>query len=43
MPSNKTAILVYAHWKGMAEPLKMGTLTAQEAHEMMLKKIRPGS
>lgn len=31
MPSNKTAILVYAHWKGMAEPLKMGTLTAQEA------------
>lgn len=31
MASNKTDIIVYAHWQGMAEPIKMGLLTAQEA------------
>lgn len=31
MPSNKTDILVYAHWKGMTDPVRMGTLSAQEA------------
>ena len=31
MASDKTDILVYAHWKGMAEPVRMGALTAQQA------------
>lgn len=31
MPPNKTDIIVYAHWQGMSDPLKMGVLSAQEA------------
>lgn len=31
MAAYKTDIIVYAHWKGMAEPVKMGALTAQQA------------
>lgn len=31
MASDKTDILVYAHWLGMPEPIRMGTLSAQEA------------
>ncbi|MGM0746219.1 MAG: type II toxin-antitoxin system HipA family toxin [Bacteroidota bacterium] len=31
MPPNKTDIIVYAHWKGMRDPIRMGTLSAQEA------------
>lgn len=31
MPPKKTDIIVYAHWQGMPEPLKMGVLSAQEA------------
>lgn len=31
MPSKKTDIIVYAHWQGMPDPIKMGTLSAQEA------------
>jgi serine/threonine-protein kinase HipA len=31
MPPKKTDIIVYSHWQGMLEPLKMGVLTAQEA------------
>lgn len=30
MATGKTNILVYAHWKGMPDPIKMGTLSAQE-------------
>jgi serine/threonine-protein kinase HipA len=31
MPPQKTDIIVYAHWKGMPLPIKMGILSAQEA------------
>lgn len=31
MPPKKTDIIVYAHWQGMADPIRMGTLSAQEA------------
>lgn len=31
MAPKKTDIIVYAHWQGMSEPLKMGILSAQEA------------
>ncbi|MCC5926964.1 MAG: HipA domain-containing protein [Bacteroidetes bacterium] len=31
MASDKTDIIVFAHWKGMPDPIKMGVLTAQEA------------
>ena len=31
MSTNKTAIFVYAHWKGMAEPKCIGTLSAHQA------------
>jgi hypothetical protein len=31
MAANKTDIIVYAHWHGIPEPLKMGVLSAQEA------------
>ena len=31
MPHQKTDIIVYAHWKRVPEPLKMGILSAQEA------------
>ncbi|PKD43734.1 type II toxin-antitoxin system HipA family toxin [Rhodohalobacter barkolensis] len=31
MDSKKTDIIVYAHWQGMSNPVKMGILSAQEA------------
>lgn len=31
MSADKTEIIVYAHWEGMADPNKMGILTAQHA------------
>lgn len=31
MAANKTDIKVYAHWVGIPDPVKMGTLSAQEA------------
>ena len=31
MAPNKTDIIVYAHWQGMPDPIRMGTLSAQEA------------
>lgn len=31
MASKKTDIIVYAHWLGMPDPVKMGVLSAQEA------------
>lgn len=31
MPPKKTDIIVYAHWQGISDPLKMGVLSAQEA------------
>ena len=31
MAPNKTDIIVYAHWQGMPDPIKMGVLSAQEA------------
>ncbi len=31
MPRMKIDTTVYAHWKGMADPIRMGTLSAQEA------------
>jgi len=31
MPPKKTDIIVYAHWQGVSDPLKMGVLSAQEA------------
>ncbi len=31
MATAKTDILVYAHWKGMAHPMKIGILSAQQA------------
>ncbi|MEX1010873.1 MAG: HipA domain-containing protein [Balneolaceae bacterium] len=30
MATEKTDIIVYAHWRGMANPVKMGVLSAQE-------------
>ncbi|MFK7984179.1 MAG: type II toxin-antitoxin system HipA family toxin [Saprospiraceae bacterium] len=31
MSTNKTDIFVYAHWKGMAQPISIGTLSAHQA------------
>jgi serine/threonine-protein kinase HipA len=31
MAPKKTDIIVYAHWQGMPDPIKMGILSAQEA------------
>ena len=31
MASKKTDIIVYAHWQGMPDPLRMGVLSSQEA------------
>ena len=31
MASDKTDIIVYAHWQGISDPVKMGVLTALEA------------
>jgi serine/threonine-protein kinase HipA len=31
MAPKKTDIIVFAHWRGMPDPIKMGVLTAQEA------------
>lgn len=31
MAPNKTDIIVYPHWQGMPDPIRMGTLSAQEA------------
>jgi len=35
MAPGKTDIIVYAHWQGMPEPLRMGVLSAQEARGHM--------
>lgn len=44
MSTNKTDILVYAHWKGMPEPERIGTLSVQQikAHKSFSFAYDPG-